>query len=83
MYYYVFFQIQANYYNILTNNFEPVLERFEMSVEMMQVTPFFKARTYVIVNDIVNFNLSADSIIALNSFMLRYSQNELLLDFPK
>ena len=83
MYYFVFFQMQANYYNILTNNFEPVLERFEMSVEMMQVAPFFKARTYVIVNDIVNFNLSADSIIALNSFMLRYSQNEQLWDLPK
>ena len=83
MYYFVFFQIQANYYNILTNNFEPVLEPFEMSVEMMQVTPFFKSRTYVIVKDIVNFNLSADSIIALNSFMLRYSQNELLWDLPK
>ena len=83
MYYFVFFQIQANYYNILTNDFEPVLEPFEMSLEMMQVTPLFKARTYVIVNEIVNFNLSADSIIALNSFMLRYSQNELLWDLPK
>ena len=62
MYYYVFFSVNANYYNLVTNNFEPILERFETSVEMMQVAPFFKAKTYVIINDIVNFNLSADSI---------------------
>ena len=83
MYYFVLFQIQGNYYNIITNNFEPILEPFETSLEMIQVAPFFKARTNVIINDIVNLNLSADSIIAFNSFMLRYSQNESLWDLPK
>ena len=83
MYYYVFFSVNANYYNLLTNNFEPIIELFETSVEMMQVAPIFKAKTYVIINDIINFNLSADSIIALNSFMLRYSQKEELWDLPK
>ena len=83
MYYYVFCSTNANYYNLVTNKFEPIIERFETSVEMMQVAPFFKAKTYVIINDIINFNLSADSIIAFNSFMLRYSQNEELWDTPK
>ena len=83
MYYYVFFSVNANYYNLITNNFEPILERFETSVEMMQVAPFFKAKTYVIINDIVNFNLSADAIIALNSFMLKYTQNEDLWGLPR
>ena len=83
MYYYVFFTMNANYYNIITNNFEPIIEMFNTSVEMMQVAPFFKAKTYVIINDIINFNLSADSIIALNSFLLRYSQNEELWGLPK
>ena len=83
MYYYVFFSVNANYYNLITNNFEPIVERFETTVEMMHVAPFFKAKTYVFINDIVNINLSADSIIAFNSFMLRYSQNEELWDTPK
>ena len=83
MYYYVFFSVNANYYNLVTNNFEPIIEIFNTSVEMMQVAPFFKAKTYVIINDVINFNLSADCIIALNSFMLRYSQNEELWGLPK
>ena len=83
MHYYVFCSMNANYYNIVTNKFEPIIEGFETSVEMIQVAPFFKAKTYVNINDIVNFNLSADSIIAFNSFMLRYSQNEALWDLPK
>ena len=83
MYYFVFFSVNANYYNLVTNNFEPIVEKFETSVEMMQVAPFFRAKTFVIINDMININLSADSIIAFNSFMLRYTQDEENWDPPK
>ena len=41
MYYFVFCSVNSNYYNLLSNNFDPILEPFELSVEMMQVAPFF------------------------------------------
>ena len=83
MYYYVFCSVQANYHNILTNKFEPLLENFEVSVEMMQVAPFFRAKTNVIINDIINYNLSVDSIIALNSFLLKFNQEEKMWDIKE
>ena len=52
MYLDVIFSVDANYHNIMTNKFEPLLERFETSVEMMQTAPFFRAKTNVIINDI-------------------------------
>ena len=76
MYYFVFCSVQLNYHNILTNNFEPIIERFETNVEMMQVAPIFRAKTNIIINDIINYNLSVDSIIALNSFLLKFTQDE-------
>ena len=76
MYYSLFCSTQMNYYNILTNKFEPIIERFETNLEMMQVAPMFRAKTNVIINDIINYNLSIDSIIALNSFITKFTQSE-------
>ena len=83
MYYYVFCSVQVNYYNLKTNNFDPLIEPFEAIVEMMQVAPFFRAKTVIIINDIINVNFSSDSIIAFNSFLLRYSQDEKMWDAPQ
>jgi hypothetical protein len=43
---------------------------------MMQVAPMFRAKTYIISNDVINYNLSIDSIIALNAFLLKFTQDE-------
>jgi hypothetical protein len=83
MYYYIFASIQANYHNIMTNKFEPLLERFETTVEMMQTAPFFRAKTNVIINDIINYNLSVDSLIALNSFILKFTEEEKLWEIKE
>ena len=83
MYYYIFCATHANYYNILTNKFEPILEHFETSLEMMQVAPFFRAKTYVIINDIINYNLSIDSLIALNTFITKFTQDETTWDIQE
>ena len=76
MYYFIFCSVQMNYHNIITNSFDPLLERFEVNVEMMQVAPMFRAKTYIISNDVINYNLSIDSIIALNAFLLKFTQDE-------
>ena len=76
MYYFIFCSVQMNYHNIITNSFDPLIERFEVNVEMMQVAPIFRAKTNIIINDIINYNLSVDSIISLNSFLLKFTQDE-------
>ena len=76
MYYFIFCSVQMNYHNIITNSFDPLIERFETNVEMMQVAPIFRAKTNIIINDIINYNLSIDSIISLNSFLLKFIEDE-------
>ena len=47
-----------------------------MGVTMLQVAPFCKSKLYVTTNDIINFNLSTDGVIALNKFLLTFMQDE-------
>ena len=72
----VLFSMDANYFNFTVNEFEPLLERFNMGVTMIQVAPFSKSKCYVTSNDVINFNLSTDGNIALNKFLLTYYQDE-------
>ena len=76
MYLDVIFSVDANYHNIMINDFEPLLERFNMGVTILQVAPFCKMKGYVTTNDVINFNLSTDSVIALNKFLLTFMQDE-------
>jgi hypothetical protein len=76
MYLDVIFSMDANYFNIMINDFEPLLERFNMGVTMLQVAPFTRTKGYVTTNDIINFNLSTDCIIALNKFLMSFMQDE-------
>ena len=76
MYIDLIFSMDANYYNIMINDFEPLLERFNMGVTILQVAPFCKMKGYVTTNDIINFNLSTDSVIALNKFLLTFMQDQ-------
>ena len=72
----VLFSMDANYFNININDFEPLLERFNMGVTMLQAASFCKTKGYVTTNDIINFNLSTDGVIALNKFLLTFMQDE-------
>ena len=76
MYIDVIFSVDANYLNIMINDFEPLLERFNMGVNILQVAPFCKMKGYVTTNEVINFNLSTDSVIALNKFLLTFMQDE-------
>ena len=72
----VLFSMDANYFNIIINDYEPLLERFNMGVTMLQVAPFCKTKAYVTTNDVINFNLSTDGVFALNKFLLTFMQDE-------
>ena len=76
MYYYIFGSVHANYHNIISNKFEPLVEPFEANIEMMRVAPFFRAKTDVIINDIINYNLSVDSFIAIKSFITKFIEDQ-------
>ena len=72
------FSLDANYLNLMTNNLEPLLERFNMGITMLQVSSHSKNKGYITTNDIINFNLSTDSVIALNKFLETFLQDEKL-----
>ena len=72
----VLFSLDANYFNLTINDFEPLIERFNMGVTMLQAASFFKTKGYVTTNDVINFNLSTDGVIALNKFLLTFMQDE-------
>ena len=72
----VLFSMDANYFNFTINDFEPLLERFNMGVTMLRVASFCKSKGYITTNDVINFNLSTDGVIALNKFLLRFMQDE-------
>ena len=76
----VLFSMDANYFNITINDFEPLLERFNMGITMLQVAPFCRLKGYVTTNDVINFNVSTDCIIALNKFLLTFMQDEKMWD---
>ena len=80
MYLDVVFSVDANYHNIMINDFEPLLERFNMGVTILKVAPFTKMKGYVTTNDVINFNLSTDSVIALNKFLITFMQDEKMWD---
>ena len=79
----VLFSMDANYFNLTINDFEPLLERFNMGVTMLQVAPFCKSKGYITTNDIINFNLSTDGVIALNKFLLTFMQDEKMWEKEK
>ena len=83
MYYYIFGSVHANYHNIISNKFEPLVEPFEANIEMMRVAPFFRAKTDVIINDIINYNLSVDSFIAIKSFITKFIEDQKKLETNK
>ena len=83
MYLDLVFSLDANYYNIMINDFEPLLERFNMGVTILQTAPFCKMKGYITTNDVINFNLSTDSVIALNQFLLTFMQDEKMWEVSK
>ena len=83
MYLDLVFSIDVNYHNIIINDFEPLLERFNMGVTILQVAPFCKMKGFVTTNDVINFNLSTDSVIALNKFLVSFMQDEKMWEIFK
>ena len=74
-YLYVFCTVYSNYYNLKINHYEPLIEPFDLETKMIQVCSFMKYKYYITIKDIINFNVTDDSIKIINLFLLRYYQD--------
>ena len=74
MYLDVFCTFEANYYNTVLSEYEPLIERIKTKVLMYQVASFMRNKCFVNIDEMINFNISSNAVKALNLFMLTYSE---------
>ena len=70
------FGFEINYFNLILNEFEPLMEKINMNYLAMQTCSFSKYKQFLNINDIINFNISSNAIKVVNLFLLRYYQKE-------
>jgi len=77
------FRLEINYFNLILNEFEPLMEKIKFDYLSMQTCSFSRKKNYININDIINFNISSNAIKVVNLFLLRYYQNESDKKFKK
>ena len=75
-YMYINFSLEINYFNLIINEFEPLMEKIAINYASMQICPFSRNKSALNINDIINFNISSNAIKVVNLFLLRYYQKE-------
>ena len=70
------FEIDIYYYNLILSDFEPFIEPFGMKIDMLQVDPITRNKIDISSKDMLNMNISANSIKVLNMFLTKYYQSE-------
>ena len=70
------FSLEIFYYNMILADFEPLIEPFDMKIYMYQIAKMTRLKMDVICNDMINMNISANSMKVLNMFLLKYYQDE-------
>ena len=74
MYLNVSCNFEANYYNTVLSEYEPLIERLKTKILMYQVASFMRTKCFVNIDEIINFNISSNAVKALNLFMYKYSE---------
>ena len=62
------------YYNLEYSEFEPLIEPINMQYLSFQTNPLFRAKTYIKIENIININVSTNSMKILNLFLSKYSK---------
>ena len=75
-YMYVNFGLEINYFNLIINEFEPLLEKIKFDYLYMQTCSFSRKKNFLNIKDMMNFNISSNAIKVINLFLLRYYQKE-------
>ena len=70
------FSFEIYYYNITLNDFEPFIEPFSTKIEMRQVAQNTRNRIDVTSNQMINVNISSNSVIVLNLFLIKFNEDE-------
>ena len=68
------FTLELYYYNLEYSDFEPFIEPFNMQYLSFQTHPIFRAKTFLNIENIININVSTNSMKILNIFMSKYSK---------
>ena len=70
------FSFETYYFNISMNEFEPFIEPFTSKLEIMQVAKMTRYRMDYTSQQMLNMNISANSLKVLNLFMTKYYEDE-------
>ena len=68
------FTLELYHYNLEYSDFEPFIEPFNVQYLSFQTNPIFRAKTYINIENIININVSTNSMKILNIFMSKYSK---------
>ena len=72
----IYFGLEINYFNLVLNEFEPLMEKIKVNYLSMQTCTFSRKKNNLYINDMINFNISSNAIKVVNLFLLRYYQKE-------
>ena len=70
------FELEIYYYNLVLSDFEPFIEPFGMKINMLQVDPMTRNKMEITSKDMLNINISSNSMKVLNMFLTKYYQSE-------
>ena len=68
------FTLELYHYNLEYSDFEPFIEPFNVQYLSFQTNPLLRAKTYINIENIININVSTNSMKILNIFMSKYSK---------
>ena len=68
--------LELHYYNLEYSDFEPIIEPINLEYLSYQVDEIFRNKTFLTINNIININVSTNSMKVLNIFLSKYMKDE-------
>ena len=69
------FTLGLNHYNLEHSDFEPIIEPFDMEYLSYQTNSIFRAKTFINIKNMININVSTNSMKILNIFLSKYTKD--------
>ena len=68
--------LELHYYNLELSDFEPIIEPINIEYLSYQVDEIFRSKTFITIKNIININVSTNSMKVLNIFISKYMKDE-------
>ena len=68
--------LELHYYNLEYSDFEPIIEPINIEYLSYQVYEIFRNKTLITIKNIININVSTNSMKVLNIFISKYMKDE-------